>query len=294
MARSVRKEVYVVTGGGSGIGKAIASLLPSSSLIILADRSLERLEAVVAVLSSTHPAIKIFSCDVAKREEVRRLAEYASSLGMVKKVFHCAGVSGSMSNREAILRINALGTVYVNQEFFRVMDGGVICDFASNSGYILPSFLMPSERVYRTVLKDEELFLKKMYHRTSLIPLEKWNRQLAYLVSKNFARWYAQKCSFRYMEEKGIRVFSISPGFVKTPMTEAEKGFLSANILSFSAMNRGAEPEELASLAILLSDERCGSLLGTDVLADGGCIGNHYGLLTCFHPFRRRHVDEKW
>lgn len=124
--------------------------------------------------------------------------------------------------------------------------------------------------------------------------MEKWNRQVVYLVSKNFARWYSQKCSFRYLEEKGIRVFSISPGFVKTPMTEAEKGFLSANILSFSAMERGAEPEELAALAVLLSDERCESLVGTDVLGDGGCIGNGYGLFTCFRPFSRRHVSKEW
>ena len=36
------------------------------------------------------------------------------------------GVSGSMADRETIMRINALGTVYVNQEFYMVMNGGCV------------------------------------------------------------------------------------------------------------------------------------------------------------------------
>lgn len=287
-------EVYVVTGAASGIGMHICAKLPACAALVMADRSKERLEKFSKNIFASENNVYTFCCDISKRDEVRELANYAASIGEVKKVFHCAGVSGSMASREDILRINALGTVYVNQEFSRVMKGGVICDFASNSGYILPRFLMPSERIYRMVLKNEEKFLRKMYHRCGFILMEKWNRQVAYLVSKNFARWYSQKCSFCYMENKGIRVFSISPGFVKTPMTEAEKGFLSANILTFSSMSRGAEPDELAVLAINLSDERCASLIGTDVLADGGCINNHYGLLTCFRPFKRRHVNDAW
>jgi NAD(P)-dependent dehydrogenase (short-subunit alcohol dehydrogenase family) len=48
-----------------------------------------------------------------------------------------------MASPETIVRINALGTVYVNQEFYKVMDGGAIVDIASQGGYILPGFMTP-------------------------------------------------------------------------------------------------------------------------------------------------------
>lgn len=60
------------------------------------------------------------------------------------------------------MRINALGTVYVNQEFYKVMNGGVICDTASNSGYILPKIMMPSKKIFSLAISDEEQFVKKM------------------------------------------------------------------------------------------------------------------------------------
>ncbi len=286
--------VYVVTGGGSGIGQAIASMLPRDADVIIADRSEVRLKIASGILDSAGIRCHTFCFDVSEREEVRKLAAFASSLGKVEKVFHSAGVSGSMADKDSIIRINALGTAYVYQEFYKVMDGGVICSIASDAGYVLPRILLPSHRVYMSVLRNEERFLRMMSRRCWLIMSDKWNRQVAYLISKNFARWYSQQCSFSYMEKKKIRVFTISPGFVKTPMTEAEKGFLSSNILTFTALNRGAEPEEMASIAISLSDDRCSYLIGTDILADGGCIDNGYRMSTCFRRFSKRHKDLNW
>ena len=287
-------SVYVVTGGGSGIGLSIASMLPKGADVIIADKSEARLNAASGLLSSQGIKVHPFCFDVAIRDDVRRLAEFADTLGRIEKVFHSAGISGSMADKNTIIRINALGTAYVYQEFYKVMDGGVICSIASDSGYVLPRILLPSERVYRSVLRDEERFLRRMRRRCWLIVSDKLNRQVAYLISKNFARWYSQQCSFSYMERKNIRVFSISPGFVKTPMTEAEKGFLSSNILTFTAMNRGAEPEEIAAIAVSLSDDRCSYLVGTDILADGGCIDNGYRMTTCFRRFNRKHRDLNW
>ena len=49
---------------------------------------------------------------------MKALAEYAASLGEIINVIHAAGVSPAMNvTMEDIRRINALGTVYVNQEF---------------------------------------------------------------------------------------------------------------------------------------------------------------------------------
>lgn len=127
-----------------------------------------------------------------------------------------------MADAEKIIRINALGTVYVNQEFHKVMDGGVIVDVASNSGYMLPSAMLP-RRAYPLALTNEDAFVKRLVRRASLMHNKDVDPQMAYMISKNFARWYAAGCAFKYMRRRGIRVLSVSPGYVETPMTEKEK-----------------------------------------------------------------------
>ncbi len=288
-------KVYVVTGGGSGIGKAIAASLPTDGIVVITGRNLSKLEKTIEGLKENGGQFVATTCDVSNRADVRKLAEYCASLGEVSKVFHCAGVSGTMANPETIIKINGLGTVYVNQEFYKVMNGGVICDIASNSGYILPSLLLPSKKVYALCLSDEAKFIEKMTKKVSMSKKDQnANCQTAYLTSKNFARWYSSNCAYKYMATKGIRVFSISPGFVKTPMTEAEGGDATDTFLTYTGTNRGAEPAEIAFLAISLADDRCSYVVGADVLADGGVIANGYGALTATKKYDGKAAKENW
>lgn len=286
--------VHVVTGGGSGIGKSIAAMLPKEDTVIITGRSLGKLQKTADSLNETGSHIMAAACDVSKREDVQKLAAFAASLGTVKKVFHCAGVSGSMADRETIMRINAMGTVYVNQEFYKVMRDGVICDTASNSGFILPGFMLPSQKTYRLCLSDEAKFIEKMTKKAKLMKDEATNSQIAYMISKNFARWYSQSCAFKYLAEKNIRVFSISPGFVKTPMTEKEQGEGTENLLTYTGLFRGAEPEEIAFLATTLADDRCGYFVDADALCDGGCVGNGYTMFSAGKKYDGRARKENW
>ena len=65
--------------------------------------------------------VEIKTCDVSKRQDVNSLAKFAAGFGKVTKVVNCAGVSGTMADRETIIRINCLGTFYINQEFLFVL-----------------------------------------------------------------------------------------------------------------------------------------------------------------------------
>ena len=114
------------------------------------------------------------------------------------------------------------------------------------------------------------------------------------MMSKRFVQWYAQNCAYKYMDTKGIRVFSVSPGFVKTPMTEKEQGIASETMLSYSGLKRGAEPEELGFLITSLVDDRCGYLVGTDVLCDGGCINNGYFIKNSRVKYDGHSSKENW
>jgi NAD(P)-dependent dehydrogenase (short-subunit alcohol dehydrogenase family) len=287
-------KVNVVTGGGSGIGKAVAAMLPKDEMVIITGRSVGKLEKTVEELNASGCRAAAAACDVSRREDVKKLAEYAASLGEISKVIHCAGVSGSMADRETIMRINALGTVHVNQEFYKVMDGGCIVDIASDSGYMLPGIMLPGKSVYRLAVTDEEAFIAKMVKKAKLGKKEEVNAQIAYMISKNFARWYAECCAFKYMANKGIRVLSVSPGFVKTPMTDKEQGEATDTMLSYTAFRRGAEPEELAYVITALADDRARYLIGTDILCDGGAVNNGYGMLTATKRYKEQSLKENW
>ncbi len=287
-------KVYVVTGGGSGIGKAVATMLPKEDTVVITGRSLNKLEAVAEELNATGAHIVAKTCDVSKRDSVKELAEYAASLGEVNKVFNCAGISGSMGDVDTIFRINSLGTVYVNQEFYKVMNGGVICDIASDSGYMLVPQLTPTEEVYQLVLNDEEMFFQAVSKYANVAGSPERNANIAYLISKNFAKWYSQNCAFKYSYNKGIRVFSVSPGFVKTPMTDAEQSESTDTMLGYTGLQRGAEAEELAYVITALADDRASYLLGADVICDAGCVNNGYGSMTATIKYDKKCLEQGW
>ena len=269
------ERVSVVTGGGSGIGKAIAKMLGKETIVVITGRTKEKLEGCVTELKAQGCKVIAYACDVSNRESVKKLAAYCASLGEIIKVVHAAGVSGTMGSPESIIRINALGTVYVNQEFYKVMHGGCIVDVASDSGYAIPK-LFVAHKAFPLCVTDEEKFVKKMVSRSKILHNEVINPQFAYMGSKRFAIWYAKKCAFKYMRTNGIRVVSVSPGFVQTPMTEAEEGEGTRVFLSYTGEGRGATPEEVAFCIASVLDERNRFLYGTDIICDGGCVGAEY------------------
>ena len=248
-------KVCVVTGGGSGMGLAAAKLMPKDHIIVVSGRTESKLTKAVEELTAAGFTAYAKSCDTSKRDSVQALAEYAATLGEITNVIHAAGVSPAMKVTPAdLLHINALGTVYVNQEFSKRMHkGSVIVDSASMSAYTLPETFVDALLKICAVVEDA-------YKKNGL----------AYSLSKNFVTWYAAKCAFDF-GPNGIRVASLSPGLIATDMgnLEADNG---GPMLAFSCENRMGTPEELGFAIATLADERNGYLAGVDILCDGGTI----------------------
>ncbi len=260
-------NVCVITGGGSGMGLEAAKLM-KDKIVVVSGRTEAKLEKAVAELKALGITAYAKTCDTSKRESVQALAEFAASLGEIKNVINSAGLSPTMAKPETILRVNALGTVYINQEFSKRMKAGsVIVDVASNSAYVLPNFLI-NKKVYALADTDEAKFLQKLLKKSSLAKGDYQRSGFAYALSKNFVVWYAKKCAFEYGKQ-GIRVVSLSPGLIATDMgnLEAKDGGM---LISFSAEERMGKPEELGFALATVADERNGYLAGVDVLCDGG------------------------
>ncbi len=263
------KNVCVITGGGSGMGLAAAKCMPKDKIIVVTGRTMSKLEKAVKELEELGYEAYAKTCDTSNRGQVRKLAEFAAGLGEIKNVINSAGLSPAMAKPEQLIRVNALGTVYINQEFSKLMKAGsVIVDVSSNSAYMIPGFLV-NEKTFALADTNEKLFVKKILG----LPNKLKGYQaagLAYGLSKKFVIWYAAKCAYEY-GERGIRVCSLSPGLIATDMgnLEAEEG---GNLLATTAEKRMGKPEELGFALATAADERNGYLAGVDVLVDGGSV----------------------
>ena len=263
------KEVCVITGGGSGMGLEAAKFIPDR-LVIISGRTESKLAAACEELKACGVEAIYKTCDTSSRESVRELAQFAAQQGVVRQVINSAGMSPAMTNGEKLFRINALGTVYVNQEFAKVMDkGSVISDVASNSAYALPGAMVKAVKfAYKWAEKDEDKFVNFFVNLAGKIPDDYLSAGMAYSFSKNFVTWYAAKTAFD-LGPRGIRVCSVSPGLIATDMGNAEVEH-GGDLIQKSCEERMGKPEELGFAIASAADPRNGYLAAVDVLADGG------------------------
>lgn len=266
------KKVCVITGGGSGMGFAAAKIMGEQGCyVVLAGRSVKKLDHAVAELRAGGIEAEAFGCDVSDRGSTRALAGTALERGEVKVVIHAAGMSPHMGGAQKIMETNALGTIHVNDAFYEVMhDGGCIIDTSSMSAYLTPKWIMP-RRSYKLSRTDRDTFLKKMMRRVNLFP-RKVRPGVAYGISKDFVIWFAKTDAARF-GEKGVRVLSVTPGNFETPMGALEKDE-AMTYVKYNAIKRLGRPEEIARLYAAVADDRMGYLTGADILCDGGCVAS--------------------
>lgn len=124
--RDLRDKVVVITGAGSGIGRATAGQFAAAGArLFLADLSAERLAQVAAELGPRAAAVETQVCDVGERDEVQALARATlERYGRVDVVHNNAGVALAMSVAETTLadwqwitRVNYWGVIYGVEAF---------------------------------------------------------------------------------------------------------------------------------------------------------------------------------
>ena len=264
-------NVCVITGGGSGMGLETARYIDKDVILVLTGRTVAKLEHAREVLEAEGHQVHLIACDVSKRSDVHEVAYLAASLGTIKTVIHAAGLSPTMADPKTIIMVNAVGTKNVNMEFYKYMnDGGVIVDIASSSAYEAPGILV-KHQIYEEAEYKEDAFIKHMTGEANMAGSDYNKSGMAYVMSKNFVVWYAQKCAHEYAR-KGIRVVSVSPGLIETGMgtQEVEESEYAKKMIDHTCAGRMGKPEELGYAIATIADERNGYLCGIDVLIDGG------------------------
>jgi NAD(P)-dependent dehydrogenase (short-subunit alcohol dehydrogenase family) len=254
------------------MGLATAKIVGRDHAVVLCDVRPERLDTAAATLKDFGMTPTVVNCDVTDRQAVTRLFETASGLGTVASVIHTAGVSPSMGGADYVMRTNALGTLNVNEVFFRTAgEGASIVNVASMAAHMLPEELIPTGQ-FPLALQDDAAFMSEMVLACNLIP-EEARSGLAYAVSKSFVRWYSSSQAERF-NGRELRIVSVSPGSVDTEMGKLEEQAGAGAMVTDFAVPRWGKAEEMAELFAFCASGKAGYLTGIDILNDGGVIAS--------------------
>ena len=262
------ERVVAITGGAGGMGLAAAKLLGRERRVLLSDVREDRLAEAVAELRDLGIDADTIAGDVASRADVDAIAARAASLGEVAAVVHTAGVSPQMGSSEAIVRINALGTVHVAEAFLPLAtEGFALVNVASTAGHLPRALRLPA-RTCRLAATDPDRFVAAVGRRCRPVP-EARRTGMAYSLSKQFAIWYSQHLAGD-LGAVGASVVSVSPGSIDTEMGRLEDEAGAGDLARRSALGRFGRVEEVAAVLELCAGGRATYLTGTDILVDGG------------------------
>ena len=242
----------IVTGGGSGIGKAVAEIFSSQGAhVFVFDVDDSRIQQVVDRINQSGGRASGRVCNVANKENVAQsVASVVEESGRLDIVVNNAGIAhiGTIETTtendfKRIFDVNVQGVYFVMQ--------AAVPHMTSNGGVILNISSIASNRG----IKD----------------------RFAYSMSKGAVVSMTLSVAKDYLDKK-IRCNCISPARVHTPFVD---GFLKANypgkekemmekLSQAQPIGRMGKPEEIAALALYLCSDEAAFITGCDYPIDGG------------------------
>lgn len=246
-------RTYLVTGGGSGIGKGVAAgLARSGANVMIVGRGAERLTAAAAELKALLPAkskadVVAEPADVTDEEQVARLVEKVTAWnGRLHGVVHCAGGSETIGpitqmDSEAWKRtvnLNVNGTMYVLKHSAREM-------VRAGGGSFVGISSIAASNVHR------------------------WFG--AYGVSKS-ALDHLMMLAADELGPSWVRVNGIRPGLIRTDLVQViiDSPEVAEDYRKCTPLPRVGEVEDVANMALFLLSDAAAWITGQVINVDGG------------------------
>jgi NAD(P)-dependent dehydrogenase (short-subunit alcohol dehydrogenase family) len=244
-------KACVVTGAGSGIGRAIAQrLAEENAQVLCVDLNLETAIATAQDIQQAGGVASAVGADVSNPEQVDRfINRCVEQYGKIDVLVNNAGVNipgvlheVSDETIDRTLNVNVKGCIYGCRAAIPHMlrqGGGSIVNMSSVNGLVSEPFLA------------------------------------VYSASKGAIVMLTKGVALDYAKQK-IRCNAICPGWVDTPINYAHAEMMGgldkiyATIDSFQPIGRPGEPREIAHLALFLASDEASFLTGSIITADGG------------------------
>ena len=256
-------DLAVIVGAG-GMGMAVARRLGQHHRLLIADRDADHLERLTAQLRIEGYDLSTCTCDVASADAVGALASQAAGLGPVRTLAHVVGLSPSMGDFRTLMTVNWIGANLVEQAFQPILAPGGSAVFISSMAGHMRAF----ESLH--ALLDSPLepgFLDAIEGAVG----EPATSQLAYQLSKSSLNRMVQRKAASW-GQRGLRINSLSPGLIATPMgaLEFERQPMKYDLLAATPITREGTMVEIADGVEFLASSRASFISGVDLLIDGG------------------------
>ncbi|TMU50643.1 SDR family NAD(P)-dependent oxidoreductase [Flagellimonas algicola] len=253
MKFSLNGKIVLITGGGSGIGKAISKTLAEyGAFVNILELSLESAIKTVDEIRSQGGKAEAHQCDVSNQSEVAKLVHSIAQSNTIDILINNAGIAhvGNIeetteNDLDNLYKVNIKGVYNCIHSCIKHMKkkGGVVINMAS-----IASNVAVADRFAYSMTKGAVL-------------------TMTYSVAKDYL-------------EYGIRCNSISPARIHTPFVDE---FLKKNypdnvdemfekLSKTQPIGRMGSPEEVANLALYLCSDEASFITGTDFPIDGGFI----------------------
>jgi NAD(P)-dependent dehydrogenase (short-subunit alcohol dehydrogenase family) len=238
-------RVCVVTGAAGGIGRGIAAgLAQAGARLVLLDRDQAACEDVARALGSAD-ALPI-ACDISDPDAVKAVAAH---------VLRDAGPCDVLVNNAALLRAGPIATLSL-ADWNQLMSVNL-------TGYLLCSQAFGAQMLSRGK--------GSIVHTASIAGRHPQPFSGGYSVSKAGVMMLSRQLAVEW-GPKGVRSNVVSPGLVRTPMTEAfyQAPGVAERRSAMIPVGRVATPVDIAEVVLFLASDRSGYVNGEDIGIDGG------------------------
>ena len=251
MAGQLEGKVSLITGGGSGIGKASAlAFAREGSKVVVADVNVEGGEQTVRLIQDTGGAATFVRADVSNSGDVSDMVSHAvQTYNRLDCAFNNAGISGGRG------RIHE----YTEDDWSRVLNINLTGVWLCMKYEIIQMLKQGGGAIVNTA---------------SVMGLVGGSRSPAYGATKHGVVGLTKTGAVDYAQE-AIRINAVCPGYIRTPMIE--QGILSdpvaeERVVSRHPMHRLGTPEEIAEAVVWLCSDAASFVTGHAMTVDGGYV----------------------
>jgi len=238
-------KTALVTGAGTGIGKAIAvAFAREGATVTLAGRRAEPLEAVKQEVEALGGTAHVRTADVSKQPEAHELVEA------------CKTAMGRLD-----ILVNNAGKAYDTLILRMRWDA-----FEESIGVNLKSVFYLSAAAGKLMLAQKSGAIVNI---SSVVAITGNAGQSAYVGAKAGVIGLTKSLALEFSSRR-IRVNAIAPGFIETDMTRGLPDAVKEQYLARVPLGRFGAPEEVAQVAVFLASDAASYMTGQVLAVDGG------------------------
>lgn len=245
----LKDKVALVTGGGQGIGEAIAKCYArEGAKVVVVDYNEETAKRVANEIKNSGGDAVAFKADVTKASDVAAMVKFAvDTYGKLDCACNNAGKSSAtinlvdtpVENFDEVIDLDVRGVFYCCKEEIKAMHengGGAIVNISSTSGILGNPGIVP------------------------------------YNTSKHAVLWLTKSVALEECRNN-IRINAVCPGVTETPLIKGVRDNDPATYQLFCTQipqGRLADPEEIGNVVVFLSSDMASYMVGATIVVDGG------------------------